>query len=113
MSEEIITSIGTLEWIIDERFFEELDFKNIRPTVEEDKKYGTRYAAQCEIPMLKVGSTPDEAKKRALETITYVAIHVLTEMRKDRCGLVFLCFATHQLYMDIKIVCHAYLPELK
>ena len=114
IDEEIITPIGTLEWNMSDRYIMVVDLEKMRPTIEEDKEHSTRYIGQCPIPMLKVGASHDDVKRVSIEAMMVTITHVLTIMEKDGIeGLVFLCFATHQLRWDIKIVCNAYVPQLK
>ena len=114
MDEEIITSIGTLEWNVSDRYIMASDLLKMRPTIEGDKEHSTRYAGQCEIPMCKVGASDDDVKKAAIETLMSVITHVLRIMHDHgEDGRVLLCFAAHQLRWDIKIVCNAYVPQLK
>ena len=114
MDEEIITQIGTLEWNMSDRYITVADLEKMRPTIEGDKEHSTRYAGQCEIPMLKVGASHDDVKRVSIEAMMVTITYVLTIMEKDGIeGLVFLCFATHQLRWNINIVCNAYVPQLK
>ena len=114
MSEEIITPLGTLEWIMNEHFFTALDFENLRLTVENDKKHSTRYAGQCDIPVCRVGTSDEDAKKTSMISWMVATTYVLRTMEDDKVeGKIFLCFAIHQLRLNIKIVCHAYRPEPK
>ena len=114
MDEEIITPIGTLEWNMGDRYITVLDLEKMRPTVEEDKEHSTRYAAQCEIPMLKIGASSDDVNRVNIEAMMHVIAHVLRMMHDHvEDGNVLLCFVTHQLRWDIKIVCNAYVPQLK
>ena len=112
MDEEIITQIGTLEWNMGDRYITELDLEKIRPTIEGDKEHSTRYAGQCGIPTCKVGASHEDAKKTSIETMMVVIGYVLRIMHDaGEDGLVLLCFATHQLRWNIKIVCNAYVPQ--
>ena len=114
MDEEIITPIGTLEWNMGTIYNLPAYLESMRPTVEGDKEHSTRYIGQCPIPMLKVGASHDDVKRVSIEAMMVTITHVLTIMEKDGIeGLVFLCFVTHQLRWDIKVVCNAYVPQLK
>ena len=114
MDEEIITPIGTLEWNMDDHYIMDTDLLKMRPTVVGDKQHSTRYVAQCEILMCKVGASDEDVKKASIVTMMSVIARVLRIMHDDEVdGLVLLCFATHQLHWDIMIVCNAYVPQLK
>ena len=112
--EEIITPVGTLEWSMGDHYVTELDLEKIRPTVEEDKKHSTHYIAQYPIPMLKVGASDEDVTKASIQAMMDVIIYIIMLMRRNEVdGLVLLVFATHQLRWDIKVVCNAYVPQLK
>ena len=114
IDEEIITPIGTLEWNMGDHYITVSDLEKMRPTVEKDKEHSIRYAAQCPMPMCKIGASDEDVTKVSIQTMMDVIIHIIMMMGRDEVdGKVLLCFATHQLRWDIKIVCNAYVPQLK
>ena len=114
MDEEIITQIGTLEWVMGDHYITVADLEKMRPTIEEDKEHSIGYAAQYCMNVLKIGASKEDVKKANIQAMMVVITHVITLMKKDGIeGLVLLVFATHQLRWDIKIVCKAYVPQLK